>query len=236
MGSDDDCSPLCEGARRRSAAQWHCKHRGMGTNMSIFWGGMYPAAVLGCTVHPGGWDFYVDTTVDYTRRRGVTSFPSSDCDPYQDQLFADSNGCKDKTNEDLLPPRTSLETQFEEWARWFDEHIEMATELSDYVCPSGYAAVNKNLDGTSKEFSTNALSQAQDCADICNGRFGCTGFEYGNDEGGPLKCATYTGGESDYWNDEVLLEDAAWHSCMKQNWWEYWYSLRKEYTWSSGAA
>jgi len=53
-----------------------------------------------------------------------------------------------------------------------------------------------------------------DCADICDSREGCTGFEFA--EGIDKACSTYTGGQVNIQNEENrLLDTSTWISCIK---------------------
>ena len=87
------------------------------------------------------------------------------------------------------------------------------------ICPSGYDAVATNLDGTGKRWAQphpSASRTIQQCADICNARGGCTGFEYADGPREHGACGTYTGGESNQRaNEDRLAAGANWRSCLK---------------------
>jgi len=92
---------------------------------------------------------------------------------------------------------------------------------SSPICPSGYEAVSVNLDGKGKLWAhphPDSSRTIQDCANICNWRNGCTGFEYAEGPRSHGGCGTYTGGTSNYRQDENRLAlESNWRSCMKVN-------------------
>jgi len=81
------------------------------------------------------------------------------------------------------------------------------------ICPSGFEAISFNLDGEGKTWAQSDSSRTiQDCANICKGRIGCTGFEYNENDG---RCGTYTGGTSNVQQDESRLDAGSiWRSCL----------------------
>ena len=87
-------------------------------------------------------------------------------------------------------------------------------------CPEGYDTVAQDLYGPGKKVSQpdpDPNRSLQQCADICNDRSGCTGFEYSNGPYKPGKCLTYTGGDSDIIDVNLDRDqaDSNWFSCIK---------------------
>ena len=86
------------------------------------------------------------------------------------------------------------------------------------ICPEGYMAIAQNLDGKGKVWSKPHPDKGRtisDCANICNGRNGCTGFEYAEGARETGACGTYTGGKSNVRKDEKRLEKGSnWRSCQ----------------------
>ena len=58
----------------------------------------------------------------------------------------------------------------------------------------------------------------QECADICNQRSGCTGFEYAEGESEHGACGTYTGwgGTNKQKDEKRLAKNSNWRSCVKE--------------------
>ena len=94
------------------------------------------------------------------------------------------------------------------------------------LCPKGYISISENLDHSNgniaahydddKEFAEpDANRTVQQCAEICNERWGCTGFEYGNGEDVRGECVTYRYGYrnvKEYENRNH--EGSEWYSCV----------------------
>jgi len=91
---------------------------------------------------------------------------------------------------------------------------------SALICPPGFEAVSVNLDGVGKRWAyphPYSGRTMQDCANICNGRNGCTGFEYAEGPSAHGACGTYTGGTSNFRRNENRLSAGSnWRSCMKR--------------------
>ena len=82
-------------------------------------------------------------------------------------------------------------------------------------CPNGYEAIAENLEGTDAEWPQTRMWQTlQDCADTCDDRGGCTGFEYYTT--GYRQCGFYTGGDTNIREDEGRdLSISERYSCIK---------------------
>jgi len=89
----------------------------------------------------------------------------------------------------------------------------------DSICPKGYTAVPQNLEGKGKVWSEpnpDRCRTINDCANICEDRNGCTGFEYAEGALETGACATYTGGYLNvYYDDSRLEKGSNWRSCLK---------------------
>ena len=96
------------------------------------------------------------------------------------------------------------------------------------LCPEGYISISENLDGLDCRPSQNNYCvddkewakpdenrTVQQCAEICNERWGCTGFEYGNGEDVRGECATYRYGYRNVREYENRNhEGSEWYSCV----------------------
>ena len=80
-------------------------------------------------------------------------------------------------------------------------------------CPNGYEAIAENLVPTTVEWSQPEQT-LQDCADTCDDRGRCTGFEYYTT--GYRQCGFYTGGDTNIGEDEGRdLSISERYSCIK---------------------
>ena len=76
---------------------------------------------------------------------------------------------------------------------------------------------SEDLHGDGKTFhGIDSSRTIEDCAEVCNAREGCTGFEYAESGIKQGQCATYTGGENNIRKDENRnAEFSIWRSCLK---------------------
>ena len=75
---------------------------------------------------------------------------------------------------------------------------------------------SENLNGAGKQFTgANSGRTIEDCAEVCNNRAGCTGFEFAESGSQQGQCGTYTGGEDNIFGDEGRdAEVSTWRSCL----------------------
>ena len=84
-------------------------------------------------------------------------------------------------------------------------------------CPNGYEAIAENLEGTDVKWVhwSQPGQTLQYCADTCDDRGRCTGFEYHNQWGGTA-CGFFTGGDTNIGEDEGRdLSTSERYSCIK---------------------
>ena len=97
----------------------------------------------------------------------------------------------------------------------------------DRICPPGFRAIPDYLDGATEEWAQPHPKRGrtiQECAKLCHGRSGCTGFRYGQHKPGGAAmngaCATYTGGETNVIREQTqpdyLAAAADWRNCLKE--------------------
>lgn len=81
----------------------------------------------------------------------------------------------------------------------------------------GYEAIAHDLNGEGMIWALphpDTTRTIEQCAAICDGRSGCTGFEYAEGQESRGACGTYTGGESNRGSDEDRLSIGSnWRSC-----------------------
>ena len=97
------------------------------------------------------------------------------------------------------------------------KHINIFSGRASGNCPEGYDTVAQDLYGPGKERAEpdpDPNRSLQQCADICNDRSGCTGFEYANGPDMHGKCLTYTGGVGGGENLNRDQADSNWFSCV----------------------
>merc|ERR1719219_490576 len=103
-------------------------------------------------------------------------------------------------------------------------------ENEEEGCPVGYLGIPENMGGTGKLWAQphpSASRSIEDCADICNNRDGCTGFEFSMGPSERGACGTYTGGDSNVKDNENRLDSGSnWKSCLKD---EYEYDYSEEF-------
>jgi len=155
----------------------------------------------GCTCYHQGFDI-ISSTVYHDgglTTRAYASCDKNECYAFCDELYAGSTinsagFCKDGC----------------------DKYEERGGCNAHNICPSGFDAISNNLDGEGKKWASDKSSRTvQECANICKDRYGCTGFEYNEKNGG---CGTYTGGSINVQQDEGRLYAASeWRSCLAAN-------------------
>lgn len=102
------------------------------------------------------------------------------------------------------------------------------SNIDEFVCPYGFVSTSYNLDGEGKIWHFNGRDSsrsAEDCADICLNRVGCTSFEYASSGSYVGSCATYTHAQQNIRADEnrhlwnEMQGDTAWRSCLRLDPW-----------------